>query len=234
MIKGKPPIRRRVGLLWGNPGGPKPQSLLCALPLIFLINKELCFLKKYLTIKTPTSTGKSSRTWVALIVVCTFFISVAMNVLSDGVMPKANLLGAVLILLSIILIGIIFDILGTAVSAATETPFHSMAARKVRGARAAIMLIRNAEKVANFCNDVIGDIAGIISGGANAIIVSKIALSYGYEGIFLSFAMTGLVASLTVGGKAVGKGIALRNANNIIYMAALVISLFYKPKKEGK
>lgn len=193
-------------------------------------------MKKRFKIKTPTSTGKSSRAWVVLIIVWTFILSVAMNVLSSGVMPKASLWVAVLILLSIILIGIVFDILGTAVSAATETPFHSMAARKVRGAKAAIMLIRNAEKVANFCNDVIGDIAGIITGGANAIIVTKIASAYGYEGILLSFAMTGLVASLTVGGKAIGKGIALRNANAIIYTAAVIISVFYKPKttKEGK
>lgn len=40
--------------------------------------------------------------------------------------------------------------------------------------------------------------------------------------------LTSLVAAVTVGGKAVGKTIAINNANTIIYAVARVISLFKK------
>lgn len=189
----------------------------------------------YLKVKTSTNTSKSGSKWVIVITLWTFILSIAMNVLSNGAMPKVHIIASVGILLFIIFIGIIFDILGTAVAAASETPFHSMASRKVKGAKNAIFLIRNAEKVASFCNDVIGDISGIISGGATAIIVVKISSYLGVEGILLSFILTGFVASLTVGGKAIGKGFALRNANTIVYIAARIISVFTNVKtKEEK
>ncbi|WDC83794.1 hypothetical protein PL321_14940 [Caloramator sp. mosi_1] len=78
------------------------------------------------------------------------------------------------VLISIIFVGIIFDIIGVAVTAAEEAPFHSLASRKVKGAKTAVKLIRNADKVSNFCNDVIGDICGVVSGAAGAIIISKL------------------------------------------------------------
>lgn len=61
-------------------------------------------------------------------------------------------------------INILFDMIGTAVQSAEEKPFHSLAARKVKGARESISVIRHAPQLANLCCDVIGDIAGIISG----------------------------------------------------------------------
>ena len=40
------------------------------------------------------------------------------------------------------------------------------------------MLIRNAGKVSSFCNDVIGDISGVISGTASALIVFNITKEF--------------------------------------------------------
>ena len=71
---------------------------------------------------------------------------------------------AFLILLVIVMVGIIFDIIGVAVTSADEKPFHSMAARKVPGSQEAIKLLRNAERVSSICNDVVGDICGVVSG----------------------------------------------------------------------
>ena len=58
--------------------------------------------------------------------------------------------------------------IGIAVTVATPKTFNSMATKNVRGARACINLIRKASKVSSFCNDVIGDICGILSGSAGA------------------------------------------------------------------
>jgi len=169
---------------------------------------------------------KVSYKWVVTIIIWTFFISSAMQMIQAGLMNRVTLLVACLLLFSFIFIGIIFDIIGTSVTAASEVPFHSLAARRVRGAKETINLIRNADKVGNFCNDVIGDIAGIISGSATtAIVVMLNAFSSGDYQFILSVVLAGLVAALTVGGKAVGKGIALAHCNSIMFAVGKLASL---------
>ena len=81
-----------------------------------------------------------------------------MSLCSGAVLEDAGYVSATLILLLFILLGIMFDIIGVAVTAANPKPFNSMAAHRVKGAKEALYLIRNAEKVASFCNDVVGDI----------------------------------------------------------------------------
>jgi len=110
-----------------------------------------------------------------------------------------------------------------------------MAARRVFGAKRAIQLIKNADKVSNFCNDVVGDIASIISGATVASIIAQISVAYSIKNvIWLSLVMTGLVAAITVGGKALGKTLAIIKGNDIIFFVARVISIFEIRKKGGR
>lgn len=125
----------------------------------------------------------------------------------------------------IIFLGIFFDIIGTAFAAAVLPPFNARAAKKIFGAKQAVKLIRNADLVANFCNDMIGDISGTLSGAIGAGII--VTLSHQFKSIDLVFAgavMTSLIAALTVGGKAIGKYIALNNTTNIIEKVARVVA----------
>ena len=102
--------------------------------------------------------------WVSAIFFITIFISGTITLISDQLMSRSSMGVAFLILLLIVLIGIIFDIIGVAVTSADEKPFHSMASRKVPGAMESIRLLRNAERVSSICNDVVGDICGVVSG----------------------------------------------------------------------
>ena len=140
--------------------------------------------------------------WVVTVFFVTIFISGLISLVSDEVMENSSLLVAFLILLVIIFLGIIFDIVGMAVASASEKPFHSMAAKKVPGAQEAIRLLRNAERVSSICNDVVGDICGVVSGSASATIAALILvdMDLGWpRGI--SLAMSALAAGLTVGGQ---------------------------------
>ena len=102
--------------------------------------------------------------WVVTIFLVTIVVSGTISLLSDLIMSGSSMPVAFLILLVIIFIGIVFDVIGMAVASADEKPFHSMAARKVPGAQEAIRLLRNAERVSSICNDVVGDICGVVSG----------------------------------------------------------------------
>ncbi len=81
---------------------------------------------------------------------------------------------AALVLAVFIGLGIVFDMIGVAVTAADPKPFHSMAAHKEKGAKAAIRLLQNANQVSSVCNDVVGDICGIVSGSTAAVIVTHL------------------------------------------------------------
>ena len=155
--------------------------------------------------------------WVILITVWTFILATGLSFISEVILRNVTLMIAFIILVLIIFIGIFFDLIGIAVASARENPFHSMAAHKIKGAKHAIMLVRNAGPVANFCNDVIGDICGIISGAAATIIVLQIASLQGVNFPLLGIALSGVVAALTVGGKAIAKEIALRKSKEIVY-----------------
>lgn len=173
---------------------------------------------------------KMNVKWIITITLITVLIAILLSYFSMLFMDVLSLIGAVIVLLVIIFMGIFFDLIGIAVTAANETPFHSMAASKVRGAKESIIIIRNASSVANFFNDVIGDIAGIISGSASAAIVLKLLIDSDGGELFSGIVLAGIIAGITVGGKAIGKEIAIRHSNAIVYRIGMLIS--YVPKKK--
>jgi len=130
----------------------------------------------------------------------------------------------------VILSGIVSDAIGTAAAAADIVPFNAMAAKKIPGASQAVRLVQNADLVANLTADVIGDIAGTLSGAIGASIVytfnTRFAMYSFVDTVFLGAAMTSLIAALTVGGKTVGKSIAINNANTIIFKVAGILRWF--------
>lgn len=188
--------------------------------------------KRKIKIPTRTNVKGTDYKWVITITIWTFMIAVSLAFMSSSVLEDVPIFVAFLLLLTFILLGIIFDMIGIAVASAKESPFHSMASHSVRGAQQAINLVRNAEKVSNFCNDVVGDISGIMSGSIAGIIVLKLVLG---GSIYYSILLTGVVSAITVGGKAIGKGLAITKSNQIIYSVALLISYFnFFGKEERK
>ena len=110
---------------------------------------------------------------------------------------------------------------------ANEEEFHAKATKKVKGSKDSIELIRNAPKVANICADVIGDICGVLSGAISALISVKITEQFGLS-FDMQFILSAIVAALTVGGKALGKGVANRNATPIVHAVGTLFSKFRK------
>lgn len=162
--------------------------------------------------------------WIGTIFGATIVISAVFSMLSTSLLNSVNTAVAFLILLAIVVIGIVFDLVGVAVTTADEKPFHSMAARNIPEAKEAIRLIRNASRVSTFCNDVVGDICGIISGSASAVIAVSVVVDFTPTAAsIVKLLMSAVVSGLTVGGKAVGKTFAINTSTPIIHFAAKVI-----------
>jgi len=157
-----------------------------------------------------------------------FFTAVFFTFFSEIVLPRLQILMLSFgFLLLVIITGIFFDMIGVATAVASEKPFHAKAAKKPKGAAHAILIVRNADKVATFCNDVVGDICGTVSGALGATIVfqmiaGKVYLNK-YESVF-SMVMTGCVAAITVGGKAAGKRTAMQDSEQIVFAVGRALS----------
>ena len=167
----------------------------------------------------------SKMKWFIQVFITTFILSICFSYISTYGVSNLNLVSSIIILIAVIAIGIIFDIIGVAVTVAKEEEFHAKATKKVKGAKTSLKLIKNAAKVANICADVIGDVCGVLSGAVSAMIAAKLAESTGGN---LQFIISAIVASLTVGGKALGKEVANKNSTKIVHFAGPLLSKVYK------
>lgn len=168
---------------------------------------------------------KEQIKWFIQVFIMTFILSMLFSYVSANGVSNLSLIPAILILILVIGIGIFFDIIGVAVTVANEHEFHAKASKKIEGSKASIKLIRNAPKVANICADVIGDICGVLSGAISALIAMKITEQFGLS-FNIQFILSATVAALTVGGKALGKGVANNNSTKIVHAVGIVLNKF--------
>ena len=167
------------------------------------------------------------KKWVIMIIIIALSLSFSMSALAEITIPNFSLALGIIISLLFIFIGIIFDIIGVSVTAASEKVFHSMNSRKVKGANIAVKFIKNSEKVSSFCCDVIGDVCGVISGSTSVTIAHLIYQSTGINQFLITLIVTAVIASLTIGGKAIGKSYAINKCDIILYEFSKFISHFY-------
>ena len=177
--------------------------------------------------------NKDSLKWFITIFITTFILSITFSYISTNALNDLNIFLATIILIAVILIGIIFDIIGVAITVGNEEEFHAKASKKVQGSKSSIFLLRNSAKVANICADVIGDICGVLSGAISAIITAKVSIEYGID-FNLQVIMSAVVASLTVGGKALGKNFATKKSTDIVHAVGKIISVFIKEDSKKK
>lgn len=173
--------------------------------------------------------GESSQYRWALTV---FFMAVALSAVlslaSQSMLDGAGMAVALLILALFIVLGIVFDVIGVAVTAADPKPFHSMASHREKGAKEALGLLRNASHVSSVCNDVVGDICGIVSGATGAVIVAQLQRALDMHTVLISVGVTALVSGLTIGGKALSKTFAIKQSTRVVYWVGRFLHIFHR------
>ena len=150
-------------------------------------------------------------------------LSAVMSFCSSAALEDSGIWIPVLVLMIFIALGIVFDMIGVAVTAADPKPFHSMAAHKEKGAKAAIRLLQNANQVSSVCNDVVGDICGIVSGSTAAVIVTHLQRDLSTTSVLISIGATALISGITIGGKALGKTVAINQCTSVVYRVARIM-----------
>ena len=85
-------------------------------------------------------------------------------------------------------------------------------------------------KVSSFCNDVVGDICGIVSGTTAAVIVVELQRHFSVREVLLSLVVTAVVSGLTIGGKAVGKNIAMDKSTAVVHTVGRILHVIHPEK----
>jgi len=167
--------------------------------------------------------------WILTITLLAFLITIIFSLGSQFLLKDVNIIFGIIIILLFVLIGVIFDIIGVAVQSSDTVPFHAMASKKIKNAKTAKKMLKNSDKVSSFCNDVIGDICNIISGSAGIVVATSISHKFDISLTMSTLLVTSIIASLTIGGKAIGKGIAVKKSE---YIVSKVTRLMHKFKKK--
>ena len=178
--------------------------------------------------KEKVKKEKVNVKWIAQIALISFTISFGLLFVSEIAIPNLSVLWGILLTLAFVFVGILFDIVGVAVTGADEKVFHSMNSRQVKGSKVAVLFKKNADKVSSFCCDVIGDFCGIVSGASASAVSVGLAATFNWNLLLVSLTVAAVVASLTIGGKACGKSFAINKSDVILYEFAKIISIFYK------
>ena len=172
---------------------------------------------------------KKRNYWALKITVVSLVLSAFISFLTELTSSAENIIVTVILLLFLIMASILFDGIGVAVTSCDITPIVSMASKKEYGAKTAMWLVKNNEKVSNVCNDVIGDIFGIISGACGAAIAIKIVtLTDDKYQQWIAIAVSAVVSALTIGGKAF-----LKNIEFVMFVAR-IIGIFHPEERRRK
>lgn len=167
-----------------------------------------------------------SGRYIFLVGIGSFLLAIVFTFFSETVASRLNNLFLSFVFLALIIsINMIADIVGTAVTAASHIPFNAKAAKRVRGATHGLQLIRNADKVANLSNDVVGDITTTVGGALGiSIVVQIIALRPVISQFWLNVLITALIAAVIVSTKAVAKKIALSHPDEVIFLVGRILA----------
>lgn len=165
--------------------------------------------------------------WTLKVFFLTFILAVTFSLIANY-LGKFNNIVLSICIVAIIIIGILFDLIGTAVLSCDMKVLHSRASQKLKGAKNAIALAKNASTVSSFCNDVVGDVCGIVSGSLVTVLVVNMFVS-GDTSLW-NVILSSILSSLTVGGKALGKTVGVKKSNDIIYNVGKLLSIFSHKK----
>ena len=165
---------------------------------------------------------KKNVNWIYKVFLLAFIFSVIFSGISTIMSDALPTWLLPIIIIIVIAIGILFDMIGVAVLTANEANLHAKASKKLKGAKEAVTLLKNSTQVSSICNDVIGDICGIVSGGLATVFTLSLVDKFGLSNTITTIILTAIVSSLTVGFKAVFKEIGTKNSDNIVFAVGKV------------
>lgn len=168
--------------------------------------------------------------WGLIVLFLSFVLSVLFSLLTEIAVNDSPIYVCIAVLVVLLVLNIGCDIIANAVVSCSAEGFNAMASRKIRGAKRAVTFCRNAEKIGSIFSDVIGDICGIVSGSAGAVLAGYFIVNDSIQGMAISIMISAVISALTVGGKAFGKPFSIKYNSKIAFGFARFTTFFVKEK----
>lgn len=173
--------------------------------------------------------------WPLIALIISFTVSMAFGVLSEIALSNASIAISIVVILVFLFISVITDMVGVAIASCDEKPFRAMDARKIRGAKESIRLVKNADKVSSIFADILGDICGILSGAAGATVTAAFirdSMSPILTVVIASL-VSAVIAALIISGKALMKRYSMLHCEKIILILGKILSIFHLPHRKN-
>lgn len=170
--------------------------------------------------------------WGVGVLFLSFGLTIVFSFLTELVIDEnSHAALCVVVLLVLLVLNICCDVLANAIISCKPEAFHAMASNKIKGAKRAVTFCRNSSKLGSIFADVIGDICGIVSGAAGAVLAVIIAVGGdSWVKLIASILVSAVIGALTVGGKAIFKHFAIKYNKQIVFAFARFTTLFKKEK----
>ena len=174
--------------------------------------------------------------WAVKMFVLALCLSSVFSLISQSIMSSLGLFTSIITISLFIVISVIFDMIGIAVTSSDEEFFIKKIEEGEKGAGVGLNLAKNSEKVCSFCADVVGDICGILSGSGVACVILSISGKIHNPSLFIiiSTLLSALIAGITIFGKACMKEYAIKNSNKIILKVGKILEKTFFRKKRKK
>ena len=197
------------------------------------LNKEYEQYKVEIFSTTTKHKAKSNKVWLVQIFFVSLCFSIMFALISELMLANASLALSLFLIVLLVVVSVIFDLIGMAVTACSIRPLLDYKQKGIRGADVSIKLVKNADKISCICTDVVGDICSILS-GAGGVTISIILISYfpQFNSILMSILISSIIASISVLGKAIGKTYAINNSAKVVLATGKLLSLFKKARKK--
>ena len=88
--------------------------------------------------------------WPLLVLLIVLVLSFSFGVLSELALNGATIAIAIVVILVFLVLSVLTDIVGVAITAVDISPFRAMSAKKVAGAKEAVFLIKNEDHFRTF------------------------------------------------------------------------------------
>ena len=176
---------------------------------------------------------KAWYVWPIKILIVTLVLSFGISIISESTLQGTSFILSVALLIPLLVCAIVADVVGVSVAACNPRAFEKKDRENLQSFKMAKRLVQNAEKISCICNDVVGDVCGIISGAIGSNMAMIIIGRGGVVGAsaLIAAGVSAVIAGITVFGKALAKKYAIDNAEKITLIIAKILSVFSKKIK---
>lgn len=186
--------------------------------------------QKPVKVKKKQNAFRKHYKWFIFIPLFSFVIAFVFGLASEALLgTNTSIILCVAIIVVLIIIAFVGDIFAVAGAYAEIENFNAMASRRIKGAKAAIKLVKNSDRVSSILSDIIGDVCGIVSGAMGValslIIINEGDYSFFWQAFIIAIINAG-IAAIAITAKSVAKKIAIKNSTAIVMFFGKVLAKF--------